>query len=116
MRSDNETIAFLQLLGHGEFLGCLHDAILDVERGITNSATGKPGEISVKIKIAPTKGRKRLLTFDVKAKPPFIPTTGTYAFATDQGQFVEDDPDQAKLPLNTVPMEDKKLRTVGAGA
>lgn len=111
-RHHEETIALLQRLGNGEVLDSLHDQIVELERAV--SATGKKGSIQLKITIEPNGGRKRAIASDIKVTIPKEPSQVTYFFATDQCQFVEQDPDQRMLPLNTVQMTTPEPKVAGA--
>lgn len=107
-RYHDETIATLQLLGHGEVMDELHDAFREVEKAV--SATGKDGTITLKIKIKANGNNKRRLIGDVSFKAPKEPARETYVFATEQGQYVENDPDQPQLPLNVAKVETREFR------
>lgn len=106
----NEVIAFLNLCGHGEMLDAIADDTRAVEKAV--SETGKAGTLTIKIKIAPNGANKRIITYDVSKKVATIPTMQTYAFATQQGQYVENDPDQRQLDLTVVPVEPKQFQQV----
>lgn len=106
----HEIVNYLALLGYGEFLGTLADARLDLEKAI--SEAGKAGEITIKIKTVPDGHHKRVITFDVKIKKPVMAARNTYVFATEQGQYVENDPEQRQLPLNVTDIRQPAPRVV----
>lgn len=111
----HEVVNFLALLGHGEFFDQLTDKRLELENAI--SETGKAGDITIKIKVAPNGQGKRVLTFEpVKIKKPVVPAGSTYVFASQSGQYLENDPEQRELPLKNVTSIDegaRQLRAVG---
>lgn len=96
----HEIVNFLGLLGHGEFLDALADDRLKCEKAVLE--VGKAAELTIKIKLMPNGHNKRILRYDIKPKIPTVPSMDTYAFATEQGQYVESDPDQRELPLKNV--------------
>lgn len=110
----HEIVNNLALIGHGELLDVLADERLDLEKAISD--VGKAGELTIKIKIAPNGTNQRVITFDVKSKRPVAAGRSTFVFATQSGQYVENNPDQKELPLrNVTSIEEGKqnLRAVG---
>jgi hypothetical protein len=107
----HEIVNNLSLLGHGEFLDTLSEARLELETAI--SETGKGGELNIKIKVMPDGHNKRVIGFEIKMKKPAVATRNTYVFTTQQGQYVENDPEQRQLDLKVVPMGKPQPRAVG---
>lgn len=108
----HEVVNFLALLGHGEFLDCLAEERLALEKAINE--VGKAGEITVKIKVAPNGDTRRVISFDVKSKRPVLAASSTYVFSTASGQYVESNPDQRELPLKNVTSIEEGARTLRA--
>jgi hypothetical protein len=67
-------------------------------------ATGKKGEIIVKLTMKPGKGGARVMTVDhdYKVKSPQFDRPTDHFFVTDQGALVVDNPDQKKLDLRPI--------------
>lgn len=88
--------------------GCLDDelteALADVVKAVRE--TGKPGEITLKIKVSMLNKRDEnavKLTPSVKTKQPEMAPYETIMFSTGDGDLIRDDPNQRKLPLEEVP-------------
>lgn len=94
-----------------DLLGRIRDGELQVEasqklnelvQSVRNN--GKPGSISIKIKVIPS-GKNRLVVFeadDVAVKLPQEKKDPTYLYQTDDGRLVADNPDQKMLDLREV--------------
>lgn len=95
-----EEIHFIEMLGRGGFLMDLHEKRLGLEAAI--AATGKKGKLTIEIIIEP-EGTRRMLRYEIKAKAPVAANPTTFAFATNAGQYVENDPSQMSLPLHAIP-------------
>lgn len=106
----DEVIDFLKKIGHGEMLECIAEDLRQMEQAI--NGTGKAAELTIKIKIEPNGGAKRVVTFEDKVKLPRTPASNTYLFATAAGQYVENDPDERQLPLENVTAIDDSKRKI----
>jgi hypothetical protein len=92
----HEIVNFLARIGNGDLLDQLHEDRLKIEHGILD--TNKAGEITIKIKIGHDGHNKRVVRSEVKSKVPVTPPAETRFFATENGQYVDNDPEQ--MPLN----------------
>lgn len=65
-------------------------------------ATGRVGEITVKLKIRPTNANAVQVECDVKTKVPVKPAHPTIFFVANGDSLVRTDPNQMALPLKPV--------------
>jgi hypothetical protein len=82
-------------------------------------ATGKPGELTIKLKVTPDKaatGRQMVssaqfeVEMGVTSKMPKLPIPKAIFFGTVEGELLRDDPEQSPLFGNAT---DREMRAVG---
>jgi hypothetical protein len=73
-------------------------------------ATGKKGQLTLKITIKPTGMGRVSVGDDLTTKLPKGETPATPMFATELGQLLVNDPAQMKLPLNVSHIKERPLK------
>jgi hypothetical protein len=84
-------------------------------------ATGKPGSLTVKLKITPAGVNSVQLGCDVKSSVPVKPIPPSIFFVVNEDSLVRNNPDQGQLPLKAVdtpaaaaPLKDAGISTAPA--
>jgi hypothetical protein len=111
----NQFISTLQELDEGNLVTDLHHALKQMV-GVIRS-TGKPGKISLALKIAPAKGNSNVLVIDPRltVQEPKQEPASTFMYANDDtNELSRNDPRQPKLP-GVGPAAVKDFRTAAAG-
>lgn len=95
--------SFNSLLTQHRMGGCL-DELGQAIRNIVDAAllTGKPGGITLKIVIAPTKSAAIEIYDDIQVKMPKAEKAGSLFFAGEDGQLSRNNPNQLEMKLRTV--------------
>lgn len=75
------------------------------------SATGKTGELTLKLKVKPNGSNSVSIIEQVTAKVPEPPRGATIFFVTEAGDLLRDDPRQAKLPLRDMKADGEMRET-----
>lgn len=97
--SQHKVVTTLQNLRNGGALDDLYDAVANVVANVR--AAGRPGEVTLKIKIAPlSKGDGNVLAFHdaVTMKLPKVERGTSVLYADENGELSRTDPRQPKLP------------------
>lgn len=81
----------------------LSDKLAELTRAVC--AYGKPGKLTLILKLAPASGDgSALAVFDeIEIKPPTAPKPNSIFFTTEDGQLLREDPAQKELELKVVP-------------
>ena len=90
----------LEKLGGGHFLDALLEALGQVSEAVT--ATGKPGTVSVALKIShPKGGAQRMVTVEesIGTRMPKRDPFGAFYFV-EKGQLYRDDPSQVAMDIS----------------
>jgi hypothetical protein len=78
--------------------------------------TGRPGELTLKIKLKPSTAGAIEVLDEVKAKVPTLPKESSLFFPTVEGNLVRNDPRQPEIPgLKEVAAMNKPIKEVSHG-
>ena len=97
--------------------GTLNDDLSDALHELVTKCdeTGKPGELTLKIKLKPGKGGQIEVFDDIQVKAPKDERGSSIMFATPEGNLIREDPRQMNIEgLRTVDMETGELRRVNS--
>lgn len=98
---DGAFLAMMQNHRRGESLSDLAAALREVTEAVRH--TGKPGSVTLKVKIRPAaKGGAMVVEDEVKTTLPKSEIEGSIFFADDQGNLLREDPNQRTLPLRSI--------------
>lgn len=75
-------------------------------------ATGKPGSITITVKLRKATAGSLAVTSNVTVKRPAEPAVETLLFPTVEGALLTEDPNQRKLDLKPVAVESRELKSV----
>lgn len=105
----NDTIVALRYGTLNEDLTkALHELVVKCD------ATGKKGELTLKLTLKPGKGGQIEIIDDITVKAPKEEKATSIMFATVEGNLMREDPRQLQIEgLRTVDMETGELRKVG---
>lgn len=80
----------------------LSDKLQSLTRAVM--ATGKPGSITIKLKLTPAMadGAALSVTDNIETKLPEAPKPNSIFYTTDEGQLVRENPEQRKLNFEVV--------------
>jgi len=92
----------LRDINAGKFNEELSDALAEIVAACT--ATGKTGELTVKLKLKPAKGSQTVMTIeqDYKVKAPEFDQPQQFFFVTGGNTLVSDNPEQRKIEFKEV--------------
>lgn len=93
----------LRHLEGGCFVDTASDKLAEVVRAV--EATGKTGELTLKIKVRRATAGALALYGSVTARVPAEPPTEALMFSTPEGNLLTEDPSQKKLDLRPVAPE-----------
>lgn len=93
----------LRHLEGGTFIDEASDKLSELVKAV--EATGKPGSITMTIKVRRATAGALAVIGDVKAKVPAEPKTEALLFATPEGNLMAQDPRQNNLDLKPVAVE-----------
>ncbi len=95
----NRFVDLLSSLRRGTFLEDAADELTEVMAAVR--ATGKPGEITVKLKITPQKFDASVVTIadTITLKAPKGEVADTIAYVSETGEISRRDPRQPELPV-----------------
>lgn len=81
----------------------LSDKLAELTRAVC--AYGKPGKITLTLKLNPASGDGTALSIadEIEIKPPTAPKPNSIFFTTEDGQLLREDPAQKELELKVVP-------------
>lgn len=93
----------LTYLHNGTFQSHASDELTKLVQAVQES--GRGGSLTITIKVKPTTGTRKTLTFegDFKAKAPVIAPDATLFFPDEDGNLHVDDPRQTRMELQEVP-------------
>lgn len=112
-RSHQELLDALALIGQGDMLDEINDAMNNGEDAL--GQTGKGYEITIKLKVEPNGPKKRVVSAAVTTKLPKSKPASTYLFMTEQGQLVANDPEQRELDLKQPNVTAPDFKKAAAG-
>lgn len=97
----------LRDLNGGKFIEELTDALQEL--ALSCRGTGKPGSMTISLKMKPGKGGASIMTLehDFKVKSPEFERPSDIMFVTKGGDLVCQNPDQGTLPLRIVETVDR---------
>lgn len=75
-------------------------------------STGKPGTLTITIKVRKATAGSLAVTSKVEVKTPPAPPVETLLFPTVEGDLLTEDPNQRKLPLQAVETPTRELRSM----
>lgn len=73
----------------------LNDGLAEIVKAVGN--TGKPGQITLKVKIAPNGKGGVTITDDIALKVPELPRGASVFFMDEEGNLLRRDPRQAEM-------------------
>lgn len=97
---NNSASTLLAELNRGRVQREFNDTFTGLVRSVRQH--GKPGELMLKIKLAPAQGSNAhqvTVSASIAAKAPTAPTYAAIYFTTEDGKVQKNDPDQDELPF-----------------
>ncbi len=110
-----DALSVAQRLGGGTFLDDLHFNLTEVSEQVV--VTGRPGTVTVTLKIEPVKGEPAVtIASALKQSRPAADPKGAIFYAVGDGQLEKNDPRQVPMEFRVVPDLTSDVRSVGLEA
>lgn len=100
----------LRHLDHGNLLDDASEKLAELVKNV--DASGKPGSLTITIKVRKAAVGALAITGKVDVKTPAAPVLENLMFATVDGDLLTEDPRQSKLDLKAVAVTPTTLATV----
>jgi hypothetical protein len=112
--------ATVSMVGKGGLVAELNGGLAEVVRNVR--ATGKAGELTLKLKVAPaTKGEGSVIEAvqvagDVRIKLPKLPVGASLFYTTEEGALCRNNPNQSEMEFASIDGGKQETGSVAASA